>query len=131
MIEYYGLIKTIHIGSVVLSFTLFFVRGFWMVYHPALLQRAWVKVVPHVIDTVLLTSAILLAVMIAQYPGVHGWLTAKVIGLLVYIGLGTVALKRGPTRRIRVAAWICALLVFGYIVSVAITRDVLPFRPYL
>lgn len=131
MIEYYGLIKTIHIGSVVLSFTLFFVRGFWMVYRPTLLQRAWVKVVPHVIDTVLLTSAILLAIMIAQYPGVHGWLTAKVIGLLVYIGLGTVAIKRGPTRRVRVAAWMCALLVFGYIVSVAVTRDVLPFRPYL
>lgn len=131
MIEYYPLIKTIHVGSVILSFTLFFVRGFWMVYRPALLQRAWVKVVPHVIDTVLLTSAILLAITIAQYPGVHGWLTAKVIGLLAYIGLGTVALKRGPTRRVRIAAWICALLVFGYIVSVAVTHDVLPFRPYL
>lgn len=131
MIEYYGLIKHIHVGSVVLSFTLFFMRGFWMIYRPALLQRTWVKVLPHVIDTVLLTSAILLAIMIAQYPGVHGWLTAKVVGLLAYIGLGTVALKRGPTRHVRVAAWICALLVFGYIVSVAITRDVLPFRPYL
>lgn len=131
MIEYYGLIKHIHVGSIILSVTLFFVRGLWMIYRPALLQRTWVKVLPHVIDTVLLTSAILLAIIIAQYPGVHGWLTAKVIGLLAYIGLGTVALKRGPTRRVRVAAWICALLVFGYIVSVAITRDVLPFRPYL
>lgn len=130
MAEYYPLIKSIHVTSVVLTFTLFFVRGLWMMCCPERLQRRWVKIVPHVIDTVLLTSAVLLAVILAQYPGVHGWLTAKVVGLLAYIALGSIALKRGRTKAIRVAAWFAALLVFGYIVSVALTRAVVPFLPH-
>ena len=58
---------------------------------------------------------------------VHGWLTAKVVGLLFYIGLGTVALKRGRTRRARIAAWLAAQAVFFYIVAVALTRNPLPW----
>lgn len=129
MIEYYGLIRSLHITSVTLSFTLFFLRGLWMIRRPALLQRSWVKTVPHVIDTVLLASGILLAFTLSQYPGVHGWLTAKVTALLLYIGLGSVALRRGRTRGIRFAAWIAALAVFGYIVAVAVSRNPLPFSP--
>jgi uncharacterized membrane protein SirB2 len=72
---------------------------------------------------VLLASAIALATMLRQYPFASGWLTAKVTGLVVYVVLGTIALKRGRTLRVRVAAWIAAQLVFLYIVSVAITKD--------
>ena len=61
--------------------------------------------------------------MLRQYPFASGWLTAKVTGLVVYVVLGTIALKRGRTLRVRVAAWIAAQLVFLYIVSVAITKD--------
>jgi len=72
---------------------------------------------------VLLASAIALATMLRQYPFASGWLTAKVTGLVVYVVLGTIALKRGRTLRVRVAAWLAAQLVFLYIVSVAITKD--------
>ena len=92
-----------------------------------LLQRSWVKVTPHVIDTVLLLAAVGLAVMLRQYPLTHSWLTAKLAALLLYIGLGMVALTRGKTKRIRIAAWIAAQIVFLYIVSVALTRNPFPF----
>jgi uncharacterized membrane protein SirB2 len=123
----YGASKFVHVGCVAASYALFFVRGIWMMREPALLQRRWVKVVPHLVDTLLLASAIALAVMSKQYPLANGWLTAKVVGLFIYIGLGSVALKRGKTRRMRVAAWLAAQAVFLYIVAVALTRNPLPW----
>jgi len=119
----YALLKMVHVGSAVVSLGLFVVRGMWMMASPQLLDRRWVRIVPHVIDTVLLASAIALAVMIGNYPGTHGWLTAKVLGLVVYIVLGSIALKRGRTRAVRVSAFFAALAVFGYIVTVAITKS--------
>lgn len=124
----YALIKTTHLTCAALSFSLFFLRGMWMLYAPQRLRALWVRVLPHVIDTVLLGSAITLAVLSRQYPLELPWLTAKLVALLVYIGLGTVALKRGRTRAIRAGAWIAALCVFGYIVAVAYTRNPWPVR---
>ncbi len=123
----YTTVKHLHLTTVILSFSLFFLRGLWMLTDSPRLQRTWVKIVPHAIDTVLLASAITLTIMIHQYPIVNGWLTAKVLALLVYIGLGTVALKRGGTKRVRILAWLGALLVFGYIVAVALRHNPLPF----
>lgn len=120
-------LKALHVGCVITSYSLFVVRGVWMLRGSALLQRRWVKIVPHVVDTLLLTSAILLALTIRQYPFVSSWLTAKVIGLVLYIALGTIALKRGRTLTIRVSAWIAAQLVFFYIVAVAVTHTPAPF----
>jgi uncharacterized membrane protein SirB2 len=119
----YLALKTLHVSSVALSYALFFVRGLWMVRDSPLLARRWVRIVPHLVDTVLLASGLALAVAIRQYPFEARWLTAKVLALLVYIALGTVALKRGPTKRVRVFAWIAAQLVFFYIVAVAVTRN--------
>ena len=90
------------------------------------MRRRWVRVVPHVVDTVLLASAVALAWMSHQYPLVQPWLTAKVAGLLVYIGLGMVALRFGRSRRVRLGAWLAAIAVFAYIVAVAVTRHPLP-----
>jgi uncharacterized membrane protein SirB2 len=123
----FALLKQIHIAAAVVSYTLFFVRGVWMIVDSPRLTRRWVRVVPHVNDTVLLASAIWMAVLIHQYPGTHGWLTAKVAGLLIYIGLGMIALKFGRTSRMRITAWIAAQAVFFYIVAVALTRDPLPW----
>ena len=94
-----------------------------MLRAPEQLARRWVRIVPHVVDTVLLVSAIALAAMIGDDPGTRGWLSAKVIGLLVYIALGSVALKYGPTRGVRSAAFVGALATFAYIVSVAVTKS--------
>ena len=123
----YETLKALHVTAVVTSYALFFVRGVWMLRESALLQRRLVRILPHVVDTVLLASAIVLAMTIRQYPFVAPWVTAKVIALVAYIGLGTVALKRGRSRGVRVAAWIAAQLVFFYIVAVAITKSPWPF----
>ncbi len=123
----YTLLKYLHVSCVALSGTGFVLRGAWMMQGSPMLARRWVRVAPHVMDTVLLASAVALALMIGQYPLVHGWLTAKVLGLLAYIVLGTIALKRGRTHRVRVAAFCGALLVFAYVVAVAVTRSVLPY----
>ena len=122
-----ALVKGVHMGCAVLSFSLFFVRGIWMLTAPQRLRTPWVRVLPHGVDTVLLLSAVTLAFMSHQYPGVDAWLTAKVVALLVYIGLGLVAFRFGRNKRTRGIAWIAALLVFIYIVAVARSRIVWPF----
>lgn len=119
----YSLIKTIHVTSVVLSISGFMLRGYWMMTASPLLQSKPVKVLPHIIDTTLLVSALLMVYMSAQYPFVQSWLTVKVFALLAYIILGTIALKRGKTRQIRIMAWLLSILIFAYIVLVALTRS--------
>jgi uncharacterized membrane protein SirB2 len=121
------MLKYTHVAAVIASFALFFLRGLWMMAAPEKLAARWVRVVPHVIDTVLLASAIALAVMSRQYPFVQPWLTAKILALVAYILLGSVALKRGRTRAHRVAAWLSALAVFAYIATVAVTRQPIPW----
>lgn len=115
--------KDIHVACVIVTFILFFVRGLWMILDSDLLQRKWTKRVPPVIDTILLASAIVLAVTIHQYPFVHAWLTAKVVALLFYIGLGMLALTYGKTKKIRIINWLAAQLCFIYIVAVALTKN--------
>ena len=119
----YAVLKMIHVSSVILSFSLFFLRGIWLIQDSQNLHQRWIKILPHINDTVLLISAILLAVVIQQNPLDHAWLTAKVSGLLVYIGLGMVAMRFGKTRKTRITAWIAALCVFIYIVLVALTKS--------
>ena len=123
----YAALKAVHVGCVVVSYLLFFVRGVWMINDSPLLQRRWVRILPHVNDTLLLAAAIALAVMLRQYPLTDAWLTAKLIGLVSYIGLGTLAIKPARARSMRIAAWLAAQVVFFYIVGVALTRNPLPF----
>lgn len=122
----YATIKAVHAGAAALSFSLFALRGAWMLRAPERLQQRWVRIVPHVIDTLLLASALGLAWQIGA-EGTRGWLWAKVIALVAYIVLGSLALKRGRTRGMRIAAFAAALVAFAYIVSVALTRSPLGF----
>lgn len=123
----YSLLKHLHLATIAVTLALFVLRGAWMMAGSPRLQARWVHILPHVNDTLLLASGLGLALLIQQYPLAHGWLTAKLIALIGYIVLGTVALKRGRTRRTRIAAWFAALLVFGYMVAVAVSHDPLPF----
>ena len=123
MLELYPQIKWLHIACVVLSGGLFAVRGAlalagWpQARHLALRATSWA------IDSVLLLAAVALAWSSHQYPFLQPWLTAKVLLLLVYIGLGTVALRPGAAPRVRLAAYVGALLVFLTIVSIALARS--------
>jgi len=117
------LAKSIHVTCVFITFILFFIRGLWMIVDSELLQRKWTRRVPPLVDTLLLASAIVLAVMTRQYPIVDAWLTAKVVALVFYIGLGMLALTYGKTKQIRIGSWIAAQLVFMYIVAVALTKN--------
>lgn len=123
----YLILKNLHLATIAVTLTLFLVRGVWMMTDSPRLQVRWVRIVPHANDTLLLASGIALAVLIQQYPLVHGWLTAKVLALIAYIVLGMIALKRGKTKSRRIAAWIAALLVFGYMLAVARAHDPFPF----
>lgn len=127
----YLALKHLHLTMVMLSLSLFVLRGLWMLGDSALLQRRWVRIIPHLIDTVLLASAIGLTLVLQQYPVVNGWLTAKVLALVIYIILGSIALRYGTTKKIRTAAWAAALATFGYIASVGITRTPLGFWQWL
>ena len=120
--EFYITIKMIHLGSVLLSISGFILRGYWMLIDSPLLQSRLTKVLPHIIDTCLLASALAMVYLSAQYPFVQSWLTVKVFALIAYIVLGTIALKRGKTRQQRIIAWVLSLLVFVYIVLVAFSR---------
>jgi len=122
-----GTIKIIHISCALLSFVGFFVRGVWMLQYSALLQQRWVKVTPHIVDTLLLSSAVMLAVAWRISPLEQPWLMAKIIALVVYIGLGVVALRFGRNKNIRLSAWLLGLLTFTYIVSVAISKSAAGF----
>ena len=122
----YLFVKYVHVGCVVLSLAGFAARGALMLRGSPLLQARFVRVAPHVVDTLLLASALWRAWMMQQYPFVHGWLTAKVLGLLAYIILGSIALRRGHTRAVRLAALAGALLAAGYVAAVALTKNPLP-----
>jgi len=115
-------LKLIHVSAVLISIIGFSVRGILMIIESSYLNKKWVKIVPHIVDTILLVSAILLTIRIGQYPITDGWLTAKLVALFAYIFLGVIALKRGKTKQIRVLAFVAAILVFAYTVLVAITR---------
>lgn len=119
----YILVKYVHVVSVVLSVTGFFLRGLLIIRASPLMNARWIKVLPHINDTILLAAAVSLAVMSGQYPFVVGWVTAKVLGVIAYIILGSLALRAGSTRRMRIVCWLAALAVFGWIVSVALTRQ--------
>ena len=123
-------IKYLHISFVLLSYILFVLRGIWMLTESPILQHRWVKILPHIIDTFLLASAITLADQLSISPLAAPWLLIKIVLLLLYIALGTIALKRGKTRIIRLQTWILAQLVFLYIVAVAIFHDPLPWHAF-
>jgi len=124
-LDFYPLLKTTHVTCAALSIVLFALRGGWMLLDSAHLQQRWVRVLPHLIDSVLLASALALSAAIAQYPGVDEWLTAKVVLLIVYIMLGMVALKWGRGKGIKAAAWVLAMLVFAAIVLIALRKPML------
>lgn len=119
----YLALKHLHVTCVVLSGLGFCLRGWWMARQSPLLQHRLSRVLPHIIDSLLLGSALTMAWLSGQYPFAQGWLTAKLCGLITYIVFGALALKRAKTRTLRLRFFALALLAYAYIVSVALTRN--------
>lgn len=122
----YLALKHIHLTFVALSLLAFFVRGIWLFMNSSMLSKKWGKILPHIISTILLVSGIVLAVHLSLSPGSQPWLMAKIVGLIAYIGLGVAAFKV-PNPNARKLLWVSALIVFAYIVSVAITKNPMGF----
>lgn len=120
-------LKYIHMSAVLLSFSGFVLRVGWMLVDSPVLKNRWVRVLPHIIDSVLLVSALWLVYLMSLPLLQTDWLLAKIIALLVYIGFGTLALKNARTKAQRLMFSVLALVVFLYIVSVAMSKSAYGF----
>lgn len=116
----YLMLKHIHITAVALSGLFLALRGVWLVQASPQLQAKWVKISPHVIDTILLVSAIAMLVVGQQFPG---WVHVKIALLLVYIGLGVMAFRKAKTAGQQIGLLLTAFAVYGFIISVAISKS--------
>ena len=123
----YILLKHAHMTLAATSLSLFLLRGLWMLAGSPMLSRGWVKRTPHMVDTLLLVTAIALAWWAGLSPASSPWLGAKIAALVAYIVLGSIALKYGSTRATRLAAFIAAIGCFAYIVTTAVTKNPLFF----
>ena len=126
LVELYPILKHVHVTCVTLTIGGFALRGMWMLRGSRLVGHPLTRLLPHINDTLLLAAGISLMVLSRQYPFVDGWLTAKLVALLAYIVLGSIALKRGRTRRVRAAAFGGALLMLVYLITVALSRSPWP-----
>ena len=116
------MIKLIHMSTAFISISLFLLRGLWVYRGSTMMNKKWVKIVPHINDTILLITAAILTFTTQQYPFIDSWLTAKFTALIIYIIFGMFALKRAKELKNKVIFFVLSLLMFGYIVGVALTR---------
>ncbi len=120
----FSLTKHTHVLLVMLSGTLFLVRGAGVLAGAGerVMAPGW-RYTSYLIDTVLLAAGVVLAVQLALHPLEVGWFGAKLVLLLVYIVLGSFALKRGRTPGVRATCYLLALTVYGWMIGVAIRHD--------
>jgi uncharacterized membrane protein SirB2 len=123
----YFVLKHLHLTCITLSIVLFVTRFYWRKQNPSRLQKKWVKILPHTIDTVLLGSAIGMAIIASINPFEQHWLAAKILALLAYILAGTFAIKRAQSANAQNISFMLALACFAYILMVAISKQVAPF----
>ncbi|CRH29093.1 SirB2 family protein [Pantoea ananatis] len=125
MFAYYPLIKNLHLLTVALTILLFLLRFYWQRTGSAMLQRRWIRILPHVNDTLLLLSGASLVMITHFYPfsPQGSWLTEKLLGVIIYIALGSVALSRRPrSDRTRWIAFIVALIALVTIIKLALSK---------
>ncbi|WP_455819520.1 SirB2 family protein [Pseudomonas cerasi] len=125
MAVWYFPLKHFHLLTVAISVLMFVLRFYWFQTHSLMLQRRWVRIVPHLNDTLLLLSGGLLVAITHFYPfsPQGAWLTEKLFGVIIYIALGFIALGRRPrAQKIRWIAFIVALIALVVIVKLATTK---------
>lgn len=120
MLEYYAQIKWVHVAAVLTSGGLFALRGLMLHLGAGGAAMAWpLRFLSYGVDTVLLTAALMLFTILPHAMFANGWLATKLVLLPVYVGLGTFALKRGRTARVRVGCWFAALAVYATMLGIA------------
>jgi len=119
MIEFYPQIRQVHIFTVILSGSLFALRGMFALAGARWPHAAPVRYLSYTIDTTLLTAALMLVSILPGAMFANGWLAAKLVLVVVYVVLGVLAMKRGRTRGIRWGCYVAALLVFATIYGIA------------
>lgn len=127
LVELYPVVKTMHIGLVLASGSLFVLRGVAVLLGYSVAMRAPVRYLSYAIDTALLAAALLLLAMLHLNPFTTPWLAAKLALLIAYIVLGSLALRRAHTLPRRALAFVAALLCFGAMYSIARRHDPLGF----
>jgi uncharacterized membrane protein SirB2 len=127
----YFIFKTIHMTCALLSISGFLLRGYWMYQESPLLQIKPVKILPHIIDTGLLLSAVAMLFILGFGMLSQGWLLHKVGLLIVYIVLGVIALGDKYSRSKRITAFFAAVAVFFYIVGIAISKTALSWLIFI
>jgi len=123
----YLAVRLVHQGAVAVSLAGFFIRGIASFSGARWVTGSMAKTLPHIVDSVLLLSALALAWMLRATPMNSPWLLAKIVGLVVYVGLGSLALRRGRSLAVRASAWVAALATAAWIVSVAVTKSAFGF----
>ena len=126
----YLTIKYIHTIAGLVTISGFLLRGYWMLIESDLLRHRVTRIAPHVVDAILLTAGIAMLWMLHLNPLKQPWLLAKFAGLLAYILLGMVALKRGPTKQIRMVAFVAAIASFAYLFGVALAKSPLSWLAF-
>ncbi|GFD95804.1 SirB family protein [Alteromonas sp. KUL156] len=119
----YMMAKHLHLTAVALSILFFIFRFIWSQLDASALSKKWVKILPHIIDTVLLASAVWLCVILSQYPFVNAWLTFKLVGVVLYIVFGLFALKKAKTTLSKWAFFVAAIAVLMATAMVAVTKQ--------
>jgi len=118
------MLKLFHIALAYLTVIGFVVRGVWALTDSPQRNERWVRIAPHVIDTLLLTLGVIMMINLSLSP-VSGWLAAKLLGLLAYIGFGVMTM-RAKSRSMQLFGFVAALVSVGYIFAVAFTRSPWP-----
>lgn len=130
LVTIYLTLKYVHTVTAVMTISGFMLRGYWMLIESTYLQHRAARVVPHIVDTVFLLAGVGMIWQLHLNPLMQPWLLAKFAGLVVYILLGTVAIKRGPTKQARTLALVGAIIVFAYVAGVALSKSPLSWLSY-
>lgn len=127
----YLALKVIHVVCAVITISGFLLRGYWMMVSSPRLDLKLTRIAPHIVDTLFLLSGIAMLWIVSLNPFTQAWLVAKFAGLVGYVILGTIAIRRGPTLQVRTIAFVGAVALFAYIVGVALTRSAASWLAYL
>lgn len=120
VIEFYTEIRLVHMATALATGILLLLRGLLLFAGlPRAAMAAALRYLGYTIDTILLTTALMLMTIIDQYPFVDGWLTVKVLLLVAYVVLALLVFHGDAGRRMRFGLWLTALGVYGFIYSVA------------